>query len=62
MTRRERREDAEAYRRFVLDVARAAAEAHKEGGFVGIGGKQVSEAEQAAIDDIARVLEGRPAS
>jgi hypothetical protein len=49
-------EEAEAYRRFVLDVARAAAEAHKEGGFVGIGGKQVTEAEQAALDAIAATL------
>jgi hypothetical protein len=49
-------EDAEAYGRFVLDVARAAAEAHKEGGFIGIGGRQVSEAERAALDEIARML------
>lgn len=50
-------EDVEAYNRFVLDVARAAAEAHKEGGFIGIGGKPVSEAEQAALDEIAATLE-----
>jgi hypothetical protein len=49
-------EDVEAYKRFVLDVAQAAAEAHKEGGFVGIGGKQVNEAEQAALDSIATTL------
>jgi hypothetical protein len=49
-------EDVEAYRRFVLDVARAAAEAHKEGGFAGVGGKQVSEAEQAALDAVAATL------
>jgi hypothetical protein len=51
-------EDLDAYRRFVLSVAQAAAEAHKEGGFVGIGGKPVSEQEQAALDEIAAVLEG----
>jgi hypothetical protein len=51
-------EDAQAYRRFVIDVARAAAEAHKEGGFVGIGGKPVSEKEQAAIDEVERALGG----
>jgi hypothetical protein len=50
-------EDTEAYKRFVLQVARAAAEAHKEGGFIGIGGKQVSAEEQAAIDEISQVLE-----
>jgi hypothetical protein len=50
-------EEVEAYKRFVLDVARGAAEAHKEGGFIGIGGKPVSEAEQAALDEIAATLE-----
>jgi hypothetical protein len=45
--------EVEAYRRFVLAVAEAAARAHKEGGFIGIGGKEVSEAEQAALDQIA---------
>jgi hypothetical protein len=51
-------EDAAAYKRFVMAVAQAAAEAHKEGGFVGIGGKQVSDEEQAALDDIGKVLDG----
>jgi hypothetical protein len=50
-------DDLDAYKRFVLSVAQAAAEAHKEGGFIGIGGKQVSPEEQTAIDDIAQVLE-----
>lgn len=54
-------QDAEAYKRFVLSVARAAAEAHKEGGFVGIGGKPVSDEEQAALDEISGVLDGQPA-
>ena len=49
-------EDVEAYKRFVLSVAQAAAEAHKEGGFMGVGGKRVSEDEQAALDDIAATL------
>ena len=49
-------EDVEAYRRFVLAVAKAAAEAHKEGGFVGIGGKQVSAQERAALDEIQALL------
>src|SRR5687767_4153868 len=39
-------EDADAYGRFVLAVAQAAAEAHKEGGFAGIGGQKVSPEEQ----------------
>jgi hypothetical protein len=51
-------EDADAYKRFVADVAQAAAEAHKEGGFVGIGGKQISDAERAALDEIRAMLDG----
>ena len=49
-------EDLDAYKSFVLTVAQAAAEAHREGGVIGIGGKQVSEGEQAAIDEIAGTL------
>ena len=49
-------EEVETYKRFVLDMAEAAAKAHKEGGFIGIGGKQVSESEQAALDEIAAAL------
>jgi hypothetical protein len=49
-------EEVEAYKRFVVNVAEAAAKAHKEGGFIGIGGKQVSESEQAALDEIAATL------
>ena len=51
-------EEADAYRAFVLSVAQAAAEAHKEGGFVGIGGKQVSDQEQAALDELGTILSG----
>ena len=49
-------EEVDAYRNFVMDVAEAAAKAHKEGGFIGIGGKQVSEKEQAALDEIQGAL------
>jgi hypothetical protein len=49
-------EDVDAYKTFVKDVARAAAEAHKEGGFIGIGGKEVSPKEAEAIDEIGVVL------
>lgn len=38
------------YKQYVYNVALAAAEAAKEGGFMGIGGKRVSEKEQAALD------------
>lgn len=50
-------EDVEAYKQFVVTVAQAAAEAHKEGGFAGIGGKPISDEEQAALDDIRADLE-----
>ena len=50
-------EEVEAYKRFVLSVSEAVANAHKEGGFLGIGGKQVSETEQAALDEIAATLQ-----
>jgi hypothetical protein len=49
-------EEVEAYKRFVLNVGEATAKAHKEGGFIGIGGKEVSENEQAALDEIAATL------
>lgn len=49
-------EEVDAYKRFVLTLAETAARAHKEGGFLGIGGKEVSEKEQAVLDDLAGVL------
>jgi len=49
-------EELEEYRRFTLTVAQAAAEADKSGGFLGIGGERVSEAENAALDQIAEAL------
>ncbi len=48
-----------AYKRFVYGVAETVARAHKEGGFLGIGGKEVSEREQAALDQIAAVFDER---
>ncbi len=53
-------EEVDAYRNFVMDVAEAAAKAHKEGGFIGIGGKEVSEREQAALNEIQAALGGTP--
>lgn len=51
-------EEVDAYKRFVRSLAEAAAHAHKEGGFLGMGGKQVSAEEQAALDEISAVLDG----
>ena len=50
-------EDVSAYKRFVLGVAQAAAEAHKEGGFIGIGGKRISDEERVALDEIEAILD-----
>jgi hypothetical protein len=49
-------EEADAYKRFALDVAERVAGAAKEGGFLGIGGKRVSENENAALDQLAGSL------
>jgi hypothetical protein len=51
-------EEVASYKEFILAVAQAAAEAHKEGGFIGIGGKPVSPEEQAALDDLRTTLDG----
>ena len=53
-------EELDAYKHFVLTLAEAAANAHREGGFMGIGGEHVSESEQVALDEIAATLELKP--
>jgi hypothetical protein len=45
------------YKRFVYALAESVARAHKEGGFLGIGGTQVSPGEQAALDEIAAIFD-----
>jgi hypothetical protein len=52
--------EADAYKTFVMTVAQAVAEAHKEGGFLGIGGKRISEAEDQALDEISLALGAPP--
>ncbi|MBV8990784.1 MAG: hypothetical protein JO372_19710 [Solirubrobacterales bacterium] len=53
--------EVDAYKRFVMTVAQAVASAHKEGGFLGIGGKQISDAENQALDEISAALGAPPA-
>ena len=48
--------EAAAYKATILAVAKAAAEASKEGGFLGIGGTLVSKDEQAALDQLSAAL------
>lgn len=50
-------EEVVAYKRFVYSLADTVARAHREGGFLGIGGTEVSEHEQAALDEIAAVFD-----
>lgn len=49
-------DEAQAYKRFAVTVAEAVANAHREGGFAGIGGRPVSDKEQAALDTIRSTL------
>ena len=53
--------EVDAYKRFVMTVAQAVAGAHKEGGFLGIGGKQISDVENQALDEISTALGAPPA-
>jgi hypothetical protein len=48
-------EEVDEYRRFVLTLANRVADAHKEG-FLGLSGERVSEAEAAAVAEIAEAL------
>jgi hypothetical protein len=49
-------EEVEEYKRFVLMVADTVANARKEGGVLGIGGKPVSDEERAALNEVASTL------
>jgi hypothetical protein len=55
-------QEVDAYKTFVMTVAQAVAAAHKEGGFLGIGGTPVSESEDRALDEISITLGAPPAS
>jgi len=48
--------DVSEYGRLLVNVATQVAEASKEGGFLGVGGTQVSETEQKTIDEIRAVV------
>jgi hypothetical protein len=49
-------EDAAAFRAWLQAIAERVAEASKEGGFLGFGGVQVSDAEKATLAEIAGAL------
>ncbi len=52
--------EVDDYKVFVMSVAQAAASAHKEGGFLGVGGKPISDAENQALDEISAALGAPP--
>ena len=49
-------EEAAAFGRWLIATAQAAADAAKEGGFMGFGAEQVSRGEQAMLDKLASTL------
>ena len=49
-------EEAAAFRRWLVATAQAAADAAKEGGFMGFGAEQVSKGEQAMLDQLGSAL------
>ena len=53
-------EEEREYRQFVLRVADVVAHAAKEGGVLGIGGKEVSAEEQAVLDELQGKLAASP--
>ena len=48
--------DASAFKTFLNTLAQKVAEAATEGGFLGLGGVPVSEAEKATLSEIAEAL------
>jgi hypothetical protein len=48
--------DADAFKNWLRQVSQAVAEASTEGGFLGIGGVAVSDAERATVSEISRTL------
>lgn len=51
-------EEAEAFGRWLVSAAQAAADAAKEGGFLGFGAQQVSDREQAMLDRVRAAVLG----
>jgi hypothetical protein len=49
-------DDASAFKAWLRSISQKVAEASSEGGFLGIGGVKVSEAEKATLSDISKAL------
>lgn len=54
--------DGQAYRRWLLYLAEATAEASREGGFLGVGSVRVSDKEKAGLDELGHALGVGPAA
>jgi len=48
--------DAAAFKAWLHGISKKVAEAAKEGGFLGFGGVQVSDAEKATVDEVGKAL------
>jgi hypothetical protein len=48
--------EAQEFKMWLMSIARKAADAAKEGGFLGFGGTQVSEQEQRALSELGSAL------
>ena len=49
-------DEIDSYRGFVMGIAERVAHKHKTGGFLGFGGREVSENEQLALDEIREAI------
>lgn len=49
--------EVNSYKRFVYYLAETVARAHREGSFLGIGGQEISDPEQALLDEIAAIFD-----
>ena len=56
MTAKATPEEVKAFRRWLVAAAQAAADAAKEGGFLGFGGEPVSAGEQQMLDQVRAAL------
>jgi hypothetical protein len=50
-------EEIDAYRKLLYGLAERVANASREGGFLGFGGKAVSAAEQSYLDDLQNTIQ-----
>lgn len=51
--------EAEEYKQWLTSLAQKTAEASKEGGFLGIGGVQISDDEKAAVNELSSALSAK---